>query len=392
MLKVRPFRGVRFDPRRAPLPQSACPPYDVIPASLQKKLRARPYNAIHLELPAGQGAARYKAAAALWKRWLKDGVLARDERPAFYVVEQGFSIEGRSHKRLGVLTSLGLGGDSARRVLAHERTLSKHKADRTKLISAMGVNVSPVFLVFADPGRAVAKALQAARRSAPIAKGKDAQGVLYTVWRLDDPKAVAGLSRAFAARTLLIADGHHRYSVAREHWLKTRRAGSDGILAYLCPEEDPGLVVYPTHRVLKLDSVVRGRLSAHCSARVVKDLPALEAALAKERSPYAFGLIDGEHLLMRPARGDKGVASGFGTDWLAKRILDGVDPHEIGFHHDAREAAREARSSGRAAFILKHFPVSAIRESVQRAGLLPQKSTYFIPKIGTGLVFRVLDE
>lgn len=386
MLRVRAFRGVRA---ASPLGRFICPPYDVIAPSLAERLRRRGENAIRLELPEGTPATRYRNAAALWRRWLAEGVLAPDPRRAFYLVEQRFRLEGRWRRRVGLLAELGLEPASDRRVLRHEKTLAKPKKDRTKLLAALQVNTSPIFAVYPDKGGAVRRVLEAAARRRPDAAGTDVQGVRYRLWRIDRPEEVAKLERAFRAKKLLIADGHHRHEVARRHWLKTRRPGADALLAYLCAEEDPGLFVSPTHRVVAPSAAVEKAVGRACRGRAVA--PArLPAALRAAASPYAFGLYNGDCRLMAPALGDKGVRSRFGADWLARRILKSVDAHDIRYFHDEAEAMREARASGWTAFLLKPFSVTDIRKAVEKAGLLPQKSTYFIPKIATGLVFRPL--
>lgn len=389
-LRAKAFRGLRYDFAKTPLTAAVCPPYDVIRGPLDARLRRTKNNAVHIELP--RGADPYRAAAGIFARWRRTGVLVEESAPAFYVVEQTYRARGRRLRRTGVLAALGLDRGTASRVLAHERTLSKHKKDRQRLIRAVKANTSPIFGVFADPRGAVTRILAAAKRARPLARGRDSGGLGLSLWRLDDPRATAALEALLARETLLIADGHHRYAVGRAHWEATRRKGAGRLLAFLVSERDPGLVVLPTHRVVEATWDLRRTLARACRVRPVEGLSALERALARERSPYALGLVDGRAAaLLTPAAGDRGVRSRFGTDWLARKVLSGVDPHDISYFHDAREAAAEARRSGRLALILKDFSVSDIRRAVARAGLLPQKSTYFYPKVPTGLAFRAFD-
>lgn len=388
-LTARPFRGLRYDFRRTSLSAAICPPYDVIGGPLDARLRKGKANAVHVELP--RGADPYRDAATLFARWRATGVLVADPAPAYYVVEQSYAVRGRALRRTGVLAALGLDRATAGRVLRHERTLSKHKKDRQKLISAVKANTSPIFGVFADRAGAVSRLLAAAKRAKPLAVGRDSSGLGIRLWRLDAPQAVSALQKSLAGETLLIADGHHRYAVGREYWGARRRPGAARLLAFMVSERDPGLVVLPTHRVVEGTFALRRSLAAACRVRPVKDLAALQRALAGERSPYAFGLVDGEYALLTPSRGVRAVKSAFATDWLARRVLNGVDPHDISYFHDIQEAAAESRRTGKMAFLLKDFSVGDIRRAVGRAGLLPQKSTYFYPKIPTGLVFRAFD-
>lgn len=387
MLTAKAFRALRYDFKKVPLSAAVCPPYDVIRGPLDARLRKGRYNAVHVELP--RGANPYRAAANVFERWKKSGVLIAEDAPSFYVVEQSARVRGAVKKRSGVLAALGLDKATASRVLRHERTLSKHKKDRQKLLQAVRTNTSPIFGVFADRSGAAARLLAKAQRARPLAVGRDSAGLPVRLWRVEDPVAVAALETLLSKETLLIADGHHRYSVGCEHWAATRQTGAGRLLAFLVSEKDPGLVVLPTHRVVTGTPALRRALARASSARPVKDFAALSAALARQRSPYAMGLVDGDSCaLLTPAPGDKGVKSGFATDWLFRRLLSRVDPHDIAYFPEAGEAAAEARRSGRLALILKDFAVGDIRKAVLKAGLLPQKSTYFYPKVPTGLVFR----
>jgi uncharacterized protein (DUF1015 family) len=249
MADARPFRGVRYTDGEL-LGKRLCPPYDVIPPELAAGLRKEPRNAVRLELPAGDGAKKYADAKALWNMWKKDGTLAVDPAEAFYVVEERFKHAGRSLTRRGFLAGLGATPAAAKRIIPHERTLSKPKADRLRMLRTVGANISPIFGVFSDGRGAARKALAAAARSKPVAAGRSHAGVAYKLWRVDEPGAVAALRKALGPSDVLIADGHHRYEVSRVH-AKSKAPGSDAVLCYLVPETDPGLVVLPTHRVAR---------------------------------------------------------------------------------------------------------------------------------------------
>jgi uncharacterized protein (DUF1015 family) len=385
MAEVKPFRGVRFV--SASLDEALCPPYDVIPAELARSLRRRPRNAVFLELPEGEGPARYARAKAAWKKWTADGTLARDFRPAFYVVEETYKLDGRSRVRRGFLAALGATPKAAKAIVPHERTLAKPKADRLKMLNALRVNVSPIFGVFPDPSGAARRALAAAARAKPVARGKSHAGVAYRLWRADEPRLVADLERALAPRSILIADGHHRYSVSREHHRATRLPGSDAVLAYLVPDEDAGLAVLATHRVAAKS--LRARAESLAVLKRYGTLAALEKALARARNPYAFGLIENGYWLGEP-KSAGGCRSGLAVEWLGSRLLAGTRPEEMSYTPDAALAARKAKVVSGAAVLVKPFTVAQVRRAAKTVGLLPQKSTYFFPKISTGLAFRPL--
>jgi len=385
MADVRPFRGVRY--AAASLDEALCPPYDVIGPELARELRRRPRNAVFLELPEGEGAARYANARKAWRTWTSDGTLVRDGKPAFYVVEETYSFGGRARVRRGFLAALGATPKAAKAIIPHERTLAKPKADRLRVLNTLAVNTSPIFGVFADPAGAARRALAAAAKAAPVARGRSHAGVKYRVWRADEPRLVDALRRALAPRPILIADGHHRYAVSREHYRKTRLPGSDAVLCYFVPDEDAGLVVLPTHRIAAKS--LRARAESLASLKKVGSLKALEGALARERNPYAFGLIEKGFWLGVP-KTPNGCRSGLAVEWLGERLLGDTRPDELSYTPDAALAAEKAEALRGAAVLVKPFTVPQVRAAAARVGLLPQKSTYFFPKIATGLVFRPL--
>jgi uncharacterized protein (DUF1015 family) len=289
--------------------------------------------------------------------------------------------------RRGFLAALGATPKAARAIIPHERTLAKPKADRLRMLNALRVNVSPIFGVFADPSGAARRALAAAARTKPVARGKSHAGVGYRVWRADEPALTAALSRALAPRSILIADGHHRYSVSRDHHKATRLPGSDAVLTYLVPDEDAGLVVLPTHRVAAKSLLERARSLA--SLRKLPSLGALEKALARAGNPYAFGLVEKGFWLGVPKTAG-GCRSGLAVEWLGEHLFAGTRPDELSYTPDAAVAARRAQDNGGAAVLVKPFGVAQVRRAAKAVGLLPQKSTYFYPKIATGLAFRPL--
>ncbi|HEX4047278.1 MAG TPA: DUF1015 domain-containing protein [Elusimicrobiota bacterium] len=385
MAEVKPFRGVRFV--SASLDEALCPPYDVIPAELAKALRRRPRNSVFLELPQGEGAERYARAKAAWKKWNEDGTLARDARPAFYVVEETYRLAGRTRVRRGFLAALGATPKAAKAIIPHERTLAKPKADRLRMLNALRVNVSPIFGVFADPSGAARRALAAAAKAKPVARGKSHAGVAYKLWRADDPRLVADLERALAPRSILIADGHHRYSVSRDHHAATKLPGSDAVLTYLVPDEDAGLVVLPTHRIAAKSLLARAEALA--ALEKFGTLAELERALARAKNPYAFGLIEKGFRLGIP-KSAGGCRSGLAVEWLGSQLLGGTRPDELSYTPDSGLAVKKAKAVSGAAVLVKPFTVAQVRRAAKAVGLLPQKSTYFFPKIATGLAFRPL--
>jgi len=390
MPQVLPFYGLRFDWRKVKLRRVLCPPYDVIPDALARRLRNIPHNTIHLELPRG-GPGRYAAAARTWARWKNEGIVIPDLMAAYYVVEQRFHLAGKQLRRLGFLSALSLDEESLRHVVPHEKTLSKPKQDRLKMLAALHVQTSPIFALYDDPGRQIRKILARIVRKPPETRGLAPDGVFVRVWRVSEPDVLREIEAAFQSKRLLIADGHHRLEVSKNF-------GASSILCYLCAEEDSGLAVLPTHRVLPSADSALARLKRSCRALAYGSLGALERAVDSHSSPFAFGVVmadsardglPGKFLLAVPsASSGRGIRSGLGAEWLSRRLFSPKDFEHIQYTHDSREAMHLANESSGAAFLVKPVKVREIRRAVQRVGLLPQKSTYFYPKIEAGIVFH----
>lgn len=390
MLRISPFRGVRFDWGRVKLSDVLCPPYDVIAEGQERRLRDLPLNAIHVELPRGGPARRYLQAAKRWHRWLEDGSLVREARPSYYLLEQRFRAAGRFHRRTGLLASLGLEASSAGRVLPHERTFPKPKRDRLLLLRALEANTSPIFLLYSDPLRRVRRLLSRRLRSPAHAAGTEIDGTRVRVWRIDEPGYVLAIERAFRGKTALVADGHHRLKVAGTYRRRCGRAQARGTLCYLCAEEDPGLVVFPTHRYLPRSGRTLERVRALCRLVPCRGFPDLERALARHPSPLAFGLISPGGCSMAVPRAGTlgGLRNRLGVEWLDARVFRRLGRDGVRYTHDSKRASRWVSEEGGLSILVKGLTVGQIRRAVAHGGLLPQKSTYFYPKVPAGAVFH----
>ena len=389
MADIRPFSAFRFDPKRAPLARVLCPPYDVIDPEMAAGLRKDDASAVHLELPEGEGESKYAGARFRWDQWRDNGLLAQDAAPAFYVVEERFKVQGKARARTGFLAALSVKPDHAKFVLAHERTLAKPKEDRLKLLSAVKANISPIFGLLPDPAGVIRRALKKAKAGKPVASGRMPSGVAYKLWALSDPKAAAAVVKAAAPRQILIADGHHRYEVSRAYYLQNPVKGAETVLAYLCPEEDPGLVVLPTHRIVAGE--VERAAAEEARVQDCGSRASMLKTLEKEKNPYAFGLYAKGRYSVAVPKSRNGCKSGLCVEWLGAHILSQVPPDRIKYTPDAEKAAAWAHDASGVAVFVKPMKVGQIRKAVRAVGLLPPKSTYFFPKIATGLVFKSLE-
>jgi len=417
---VRPFEAVRYAPD-TDLSRALCPPFDTISPEEQRRLYdLSPVNAVRLELPAADGD-RYQSAARTLQAWLADGVLIRDKAPAFYVFQQEFRHAGATYRRTVLFARLRLEPWERGVVLPHERTFRSPKVDRLNLLRALRLNTSPVFLMYADSHQEIAPLLAQALGECPAAEFADAQGLSQRLVRVDDPDLIAAVCGGLSGEKLYIADGHHRYETALAFRDESGGAAGerpqDFALAALVAVNDPGLLVLPIHRLVGValaPARVLDSLRPLFDIDVRPSLPGLLAEMAaRGQTANLFGLaIHGLPDLYLLTLRDPESASHYlpperSPAWrrldaaIANHvILRGVlgltegqmeDIRTVWYSEDAGATVAEVRS-GRVGCALLLNPLSPSQVlAVAGAGeRMPQKSTFFYPKIPTGLVFNPL--
>lgn len=430
MAEIVPFRAVTYDCTAAgALESNIAPPYDVLSADEQGSLyAASPHNCVRIILnraEPGDGLDdSYARAADYLSRWLQSGILREDPEPALWLYRQEFTspVDGTRLQRYGVFCALKLEPYSSGVVLPHETTRSGAKEDRLRLMRVLRANPEPIYGLYEDRGEHTLAGMM--RR---IAAEPDLSAVIdgdrHDVWRIADPDVVVGFQSALRDRRIWIADGHHRYETAIAY-RDERRASCDDpdaaehILIALTPFEDPGLLVLPTHRL------VRG-----LSADLVRNLPqsldrefvvekTTPERLADAMSPsssadcHRFGMLlaDGAWTLtLRTEAAMDGIASGASEAWrlldvsiLQALVLDralGIPMDSlattanVGYTRDRAEAERLVRSGDyQAAFILNVTSADDVRMVAAAGDRMPPKSTFFYPKLWSGLVLRRLDD
>jgi uncharacterized protein (DUF1015 family) len=414
MADVQPLRAVHYDLAVAgPLTDVVAPPYDVIDAAQRAELVARsPYNVVEIDLPTGDQP--YARAAQLYGEWQHSGVLVRDSEPALWPLEQRYSgPDGALRTRRGFFARVRVEEYGAGRIRPHERTHPGPKEDRLRLTRSTRANLSPIFSLYSDPAGDAWNALSGAAAGAPWGEVTDGDGTVHRMWRCGDPAAIEAVTTTLATAELLIADGHHRYETARVY---AEEIGGEGehryVLMCLVALEDPGLTVFPTHRLVSGLDAARSAALAEAIERdfVVTPVTREQIAPAAGSGPLELGYMDAGqtlHLRLRdqaiadaalaglpPAyrRLDTGVLEAL----LLKRALGLTDEdisHLNGFGY-ARDSAQalELVDAGEydAAFVLRPTPVEAVREVAAAGVNMPPKSTYFFPKVLTGLVINPL--
>ena len=413
MALIRPFKGIIYNQSHIKdLGSVITPPYDIIDSAQQKLLyRSSPYNIIRLEYGISspddtENENRYSRAAAILQQWLNQGILEPDDHHNYYIYEQSFTYNQIQYKRRGIITALKLEPYSAGIVLPHELTMAGPKTDRLALLKATHTNISPIFTLFPDPDRRMHEFFAIADHADPTITAVEESGQIHRIWPITDPVLQDQFTAYLATQPLLIADGHHRYETAQNHAQSSPRSNLPGagfILAVMVSINDPGLLMMPTHRLLHgLDAaqqiLLRNIIREHFSVIELGD-PAKaveEDFLAKleqiNREKCGFGCILSDRLgLLVPeaASANEDLPVSLLHDLLLKPLLtSGKNTKDmLSFSHDFA-ATLDAVKTGKAdaAFILDTLPVGDLFQRSRQGMIMPQKSTYFYPKLPSGLV------
>ena len=407
MPDIQPFRGLRYRVPDAELSKVLAPPYDVITPAYQDELYARdPRNIVRVVLSRTPGDAAYDEAGATFRGWVAAGLLAPDAEPALYLVEQAFDVDGRAHKRYGVLARFRVEDNARGRVLPHEHTRKAAKEDRYKLLKATRANFSPIFLMFSDGQGKFSKQAEAAAAAPPDFQYTDDGGVAHRVWRIRDGAAVSALQSAIGSAKAYIADGHHRWATAQRYH---QEVGPEAAwtLGYFTPMEAPGLVVLPYHRLLDRGPSLedaRRVLGGAFKLSDVRGASAAARAAAESTAPYAFGLVDpsGAGLVAqaRPEAGDllpadtppslRALDTFFLHQAVLTRLLN-VPEDAVRYAHSLREVEEELKAGKcKLAVVMRPTPVAQIVAVADARESMPAKSTFFHPKLPSGLVMHPL--
>src|SRR4051812_13551715 len=419
MADVQPLRTLRYDLAAVgSLDAVAAPPYDVIDAPLRAELAAKsPFNVVEVDLPEANGGDPYLHAQTTMEAWLQQGIVTREREPAIWAMTQDYTgPDGNAYTRHGFFCRVRVEDYGPGRIRPHERTQPGPKEDRLRLTRATRANLSPIFSLFPDPSGEAWSALEPATSAEPFATVTDSDGTVNRLWRVADEAAVKQVQATLADRELLIADGHHRYETARVY---AQEIGGEGehsyVLMFLCSLSDSGLTIFPTHRLLSgLDDEKRAALRRTIEADfLVEEVDAAELQPPDAAEGVVFGYLDSFH--RRPLRltlKDQSIADGalpgkpdpyrhLDTAVLEALVLESAlgmteddiaHQHGLGYAKDFADA-RDAVESGRwdAAFFMRGTPVEQVREVAEAGESMPPKSTYFFPKIPTGLVFNLLE-
>jgi uncharacterized protein (DUF1015 family) len=421
MADIQPLRALHYDQSLVgSLADVTSPPYDVIDAEQREALlRRSPFNVVAVDLPRGgndRDSDPYANAGEQFEAWQMQGVVVRDPEPSLWAHTQTYAgPDGQARTRRGFFCRVRIEGYGPGRVRPHERTHPGPKEDRLRLMRATRTNLSPIFSLYSDPENAAWGALEPATEDPPWGEVSDGESTIHRLWRVSDHQAIAAVQEATREVELLIADGHHRYETADTY---AQEIGGDGehryVLMCLVALEDPGLTVFPTHRLVR--GLDRERLQALRETLrrdfEITEVPLDQIAPDPGTGPLQLGYIDSHH--QQPFRltlKDQAIADaalpGFSAAYrsLDTGVLEtlllkgalGLSDDDIShfnglFYARSTEEALTMVRSGEydAAFLMRPTPVSQVRDVAASGENMPPKSTFFYPKLLTGLLFNPL--
>ena len=423
MATLKGMRALRFSEKAGEISKLCCPPYDII--SEEQRLgyiAENEHNVIRLELPKGEEP--YKEAGSILAKWLEEGILTRDEE-SLYVYEEEFTVGADTMKVKGIIGRVKLEEFSKGIVLPHEETLSKAKEDRLNLMKATGCNFSQIYSLYMDDGNKTRPQVDELSKGAPEIEFADEAGVIHRLWKTSDAETIAKIAADFEDRKLYIADGHHRYETGinyrnymRENGLAKEGDECDYIMMMLVEMENEGLKVFPTHRLVRdLPDFSKEKLleaaSEYFDITSLTGVESIEPELERyyNEGKKAFALFCGgdsyDMLVLKDISvmenvlpGCSDALRGLDVSVLHSLVLErsmGIDKANMAAQINLTytkifEEAIDGVNNGnfQCAFILNQTRVSEIRDVAQAGEKMPQKSTYFYPKLITGLVMNKL--
>jgi uncharacterized protein (DUF1015 family) len=429
MPDIRPFRGIRYDMAQVgAMSDVVAPPYDVIDPALQDHLyNASPYNIIRLELNREEPgdspeSNRYTRAARFLREWLRSGVLREDPHPAYYVYQQTFEVEGQTYTRKGFLTRVRLEPFGEGKIYPHEQTLSGPKADRLALFNATRFNLSPIFGLYPDDNNEVIMAAEAGIRDRTPQEATDHLGVVNRLWEVQDPSTITALQGLMGPRPVFIADGHHRYETGVKFRDDLAASGeltgpddpANFCLMMLVGMSDPGLIIQPTHRLVR---GFVGLTSETLAARLAPEFlitPTGEGEegcrnawdaieIGGEQDTLGFGTLEDGRWFTAKLRNSKRMDTltpDHSPDWrslgvsilhelVLKDLIGKIGSAACTYVHRIDEvlASLDREECDLACLVppagMEH--VEAIASNLEK---MPPKSTYFYPKLLSGLVLN----
>ncbi|HLN89361.1 MAG TPA: DUF1015 domain-containing protein [Candidatus Binatia bacterium] len=415
MVDIRPFKGVRYT-RKAGNPENLITqPYDKIDTEMQKQYYSKsPYNYCRLILPVEQN--KYQVACERIMQWLKQGIMAKETQPALFVSCQEFTLGGKKYARTGLIAALRLYSYNEDMVFPHEGTYKAPKEDRLNMLRTVQKDLEPVFLIYQDSERKTIAFLEETVKTTPIIQVTDSLQVSHKVWMVTDKEKIKQMQAVLSDKTMVITDGHHRYESAlayrdelrcKVHW--TEDSAFNFHMSYMVPVQEEGLVVLPTHRLLKeyklTPTVLEGFKFFFDVIEIKPHVKAIETFLSEHMNEHAFCVYSATSAYGLTLKHDKAVYDFVNANVSKEtKIFDVVILRDIVFKHILKtgklnidknilyvrwtKEAVDKVNCGEASIAFLVNPISAktVAEIAQQHELLPEKSTDFYPKMVSGLM------
>ena len=415
MVEIRPFKAIRYTKKAGALKNLITQPYDKIDKKMQKEYYDKStYNFCRLILPMESN--RYEIARQRMQQWLSEGILAKDAEPAVFVCKQEFELFGKTCTRTGLIAASALHSFSENKVFPHEITYSAPKIDRLNMMRAIQKNLEPVFFIYSDPEHETIDFFAEIANTQPIVTVEDSFRVKHTLWKVTDPKKIKLLQKAIEDKIFVITDGHHRYESAiayrdemrkQSHW--TENSAFNFHMSIMVPFQEEGLVVLPTHRLLKHSKLTVKKLRALGNFFTVVEIdPTIEALnifLESHRVEHVFCAYDGAKAYGLLLKDEKSVSKFVTANYSKEtRLLDVVilrdvifknilNTHELKMDEDIlyvrwiKDAfAKVDSGEAKLAFLLNPISPETVWRIAQKSERMPEKSTDFYPKMVSGLM------
>jgi len=407
MAEILPFRGILYNVAKVSAEDVLAPPYDLITPEYQDELyRKSPYNVVRIDFGKEQPGDndiknKYTRARQYLEKWIEEGIMLISDKPSFYAYEMSYSFEGEEKKLIGFLGLVRLEELGKGKIYPHESTYSKPKQDRLNLLRTCRANTSPIFSLYKSTDGKVSAILSRVSQSKPYLEAVDSAGAIHQIWRIDGTEELEIFREELKDKDIFIADGHHRYETSFEFQREMRskektpsgRQPFDYVLMFLANMADRGITILPTHRLVKeIPDDINRRLSEYFEICPVQDFDILKK-MAGGRYVFGFfqNLADLWYLLrfkgnnlteIHPALREVEVI--ILHELVLKKVLEGVD---IDYEMDVKKALDKVRSGKfRAAFFLNPTRVEDVEKAAFTSVRMPPKSTYFYPKLLTGVI------
>ena len=401
MAEIEPFRGIRYNEEAVgDFAKVIAPPYDVISPRQREELYAKsPFNAVRIELPEGEGKQRYRNAKETYSKWLLDKVLMRDGEPSIYPYYQDFEFEGQRYTRKGFVANVKVEDFNKKIILPHERTFRKHKEDRLALTIACNSNLSQIFCVYPDATGEIEKDIDK-NIGEPLVDVTFEEGIRNVLWKISDPEIIQRIKSLLEDKSILIADGHHRYETSINFRdLKRKETGEnsgpmpwDYVMTYLSRGEGQGLIINPTHRMAR-------KIGENLIDNLREDFEVERIALedSLDLGPDQISVVTkdpGRTFRLTPKAIHKKDYENLAVIILHSQVFGKLieeDRAGVWYSKFPEEVFENVHNGGfEAGFLLPKLKSEDIFKVVLDGSKMPHKTTYFYPKILSGLVFSPL--